>query len=210
MQSQLEAPRLDRSDSRSEERQWLQRLVDKDPQALQELIERYHRSTLLFVLRSVDDKHLAEDITQDVFLSLYASLERYDPERALEPWIHTIASNKIRDHFRSRHFQEGRRSASVEDGGADHVPSEVDGPGASIQRGESAGRLRAAIDELSDKLRSTVLLRLDQGLSFAAIAELLGSGEAAVRKRFSRAMASLQESLVVEPVAPCADGAPCR
>ncbi|MFT4537995.1 MAG: RNA polymerase sigma factor (sigma-70 family) [Planctomycetota bacterium] len=189
--------------------QWIQRLVEGDPLAANKLVERYFEATLRFVHASIPDRHTAEDLTQDVFLSLYASLDRYDPARALEPWIYTIASNKIRDHFRSRRFQEQRRAASIEEGGADHVASEEVGPNAVLEHKESSRSLRVAIDQLSDKVRSTVLLRLDQGLSFAAIADVLGSGEAAVRKRFSRALTSLREALVVEPKPPCPEGMTC-
>ena len=105
----------------------------------------------------------------------------------------TIATNKIRDHWRSRHHGEFRRQVSVEsDGVADQVSVDSN---TDPERAELAQQVRAAIHELSETSRTTILLRAFENLSFEAIGRIVGHNEVAVRKRYSRALSALRQSL---------------
>ena len=68
-----------------------------------------------YVRRLVGEDSLAEDVTQDVFLHLQRSFRSYDPARELSPWVFTIATNKVRDHWRSRRHRDALAERTLDD-----------------------------------------------------------------------------------------------
>lgn len=174
----------------------LERLVERDPDALAALFDAYFDRLYGYVRRLVGSEHLAEDLTQDIFLHLYQALPKYDPERDLRPWIFTIATNKIRDFWRSRRHRDTRLERSLdagEDGSID-VPDDVR-PEQVITRDEIEAGIREAVEELPEGLRMTVVLRVYEGMSFEEIGRVLDRNEVAVRKRYSRAIDVLRRSI---------------
>ncbi len=174
-------------------REFRERLRERDPDALERFFDLYFDRIYRYVSRSVADEHSAEDLTQEIFMNIHRSLPSYEPSRGLKPWIFTIATNRVRDHWRSRHHREFCRQVSVEsDGVADQVSVS---PNTDPERAELAQQVRAAIHQLSETSRDTVLLRAYEGLSFEAIGRIVGHNEVAVRKRYSRALSTLRQSL---------------
>jgi len=171
----------------------LEGLRRRDPDALAAFFDAYFERVYGYVRRLTGEEHLAEDLTQDVFLQLYRSFDSYDPERELRPWVFAVATNKVRDHWRSRAHREAQRAESVERDGAGRDVVAADGaPGSGLDRQELAEHLRAAIDTLPEGLRMTVLLRVYEALSFQAIGEILECNEATARKRYSRGIEKLR------------------
>ncbi|HPF14580.1 MAG: RNA polymerase sigma factor [Planctomycetes bacterium] len=171
-------------------------LRDRDPAAMGAFFEAYVGPLYRYLWRMVGQAQLAEDLTQDTFLQVQRSLDRYDPERPLRPWVYTIATNLVRDHWRSREHQEQTRREDWEDSvGRDRLESSAPGPDHGLQTHEVSEQVQAAIAELPETLRTTFVLRFYQGLSFGEIAELAERSEVAVRKRFSRALDALREQL---------------
>jgi len=192
-----DAPSAASGDLSPEQRRLLQR---RDASALEVFFEAYFDRVYGYVRRLLREEHLAEDVTQDVFLQIHRSLDSYDPARELRPWVFAIATNKVRDHWRSKGHREARAAESLdgEDGPTD-VPSALPGPDADLVGRELAGQVRAAIDTLPDGLRMTVLLRVFEGLSFQVIGEILDLNEATARKRYSRALEKLRDAMGAEP-----------
>lgn len=186
--SPARAPELD-----AKVREGLTRL---DPEALQAFFDHYFDRVHGYLRRLVREEHLAEDLTQDVFLHVHRSLPRYDPERPLSPWVYTIATNKVRDHWRSRRHQEERRIQSVDDEDAGVEPAARDGaPAAELESGETSQQVAEAVGTLPEMLRETFVLRFYEGLSFEEIGRLVDRNETAVRKRYSRALQELRGTL---------------
>lgn len=172
------------------------RLPELDAGALQAFFDHYFDRVYGYLRRLVREDHLAEDLTQDVFLHVHRSLPSYDPERPLSPWVYTIATNKVRDHWRSRRHQEERRILSVDDEENAPVLAAQDGaPAAALESGEVAEKVAEAVAELPEMLRETFVLRFYDGLSFEQIGEIVERNETAVRKRYSRALQELRGTL---------------
>lgn len=172
------------------------RLPELDPEALGAFFEHYFDRVHGYLRRLVREEHLAEDLTQEVFLHLHRSLPTYDPTRPLSPWVFTIATNKVRDHWRSRQSQEDRRGQSVDDEeGAPTLTSGERSPDGSLEDGETAGEVAQAVQALPPMLRETFVLRYYEGLSFEEIGQMVDRNETAVRKRYSRALGELRDSL---------------
>jgi len=174
-----------------------------NPEALERFFDLYFDRVYAYVSKMVNDKHLSEDLTQDIFFNVYRRLDAYDSQRDILPWLYTIATNKVRDHWRSRRHADSQREASLDyEDAAQNVPSEVDTPQVGMEEQERAVRVHAAVAALPKGMRETVVLRAFEGLPFRRIGEMLGRNEAAVRKRYSRALEILQMRLgpQMEPV----------
>lgn len=171
-------------------------LARAEPAALARFFDVHYERVLAYVRRLVGAQGEAEDLTQEIFLHVLRALPAYDPARDPRPWLFALATNKLRDHWRARAAHGGARVPSLEaDELAGALPSAEPGPGSTLDQRELAARVRAAIDGLPEGLRATVVLRLDEGLSFEEIARILERNEVAVRKRYSRALAALREAL---------------
>ena len=167
-----------------------------EPGALAAFFDVYFDRIYGYVRRLVRDEHLAEDLTQDIFLHIHRAFGTYDPSRALRPWVFTIATNKLRDYWRSKSHRDVQSEESLErDGMGETLVSEQASANRQLSDREMDERLRGAIDELSDGMRMTVLLRVYEELSFEAIGEIVGRSEVAVRKRYSRALEALRDAL---------------
>lgn len=172
------------------------KLPRRDPEALARFYEIYFDRVYGYLRRMLGEDHLAEDVTQDVFMHIQRAIHTYDPARAPGPWVFTIATNKLRDYWRSRRHKDGQLEATFDDGERRLEPPARDrGPLPELEGAELARELSRAIETLSPAMRESLILRYFEGLSFEEIAERTGRNETAVRKRYSRALADLRESL---------------
>lgn len=172
------------------------RLAARDPLALEQVFEAYSPRIARFIRRLVGNEHLAEDLTQEVFLSLCKSLETYDPSRALLPWVLAVATNKVRDHWRSRPHQLALLEVEVP--AAERPPFSALGhslPELALEGRETSKLLAEAVSELPESMRAVLVLRSYEGFSFAEVAQTVQRSEVAVRKRYSRALEVLRRKL---------------
>jgi len=148
-------------------------------------------------LRLMGDRTNAEDVTQEVFLKILQAADRLDPDRDPMPWVTVITYNVCRDRWRSRDHKVAQESASIDDeqSGGRAVASPAPDPEARVLADERERVVEAALLRLPEDLRAVVLLRDYCGMRHAQIAEVTGASEAAVRKRYSRAVARLAEEL---------------
>lgn len=178
----------------------LEGLRRRDPAALGAFHDAYFARIWGYVKRMVRDEHLTDDLTQEILLNVHRALDGYDPARALAPWVFTIATNKLRDHWQSRGAQEARAALRLDDEDAPLVapPSRERGPAQTLERRELAERVAEAIARLPESLRVPFWLRWHEELEFEAIGAQLGISDVAVRKRYSRALAELRALLAGE------------
>jgi len=173
-----------------------ERLRARDPEALELFYLRYFDRVYGYVRRLLREEHLAEDVTQEIFMHIHRSLPSYDPGRDLRPWVFTIATNKIRDHWRSRGHRDGLRESAVEEGAGDsYAVSPHRGPTEILEANEVSDLVGRAIDGMPEIMRTTLVLRYFEGLSFAEIGRIVERNETAVRKRYSRALEELRKAL---------------
>ena len=167
------------------------RLRAREPEALGQLFDLHFDALYGYLRGSVRDEHVAEDLAQETFMSFYRNLESFDPNRALEPWLFTIAANKLRDHWRSSATRR-RLDGPEASGLAEVLPAEEPAPEAGLLSDERASLVRRAVGELPPGMRQVLELRAFQGLSFEEIGDRLGRNAQAVRKRFSRGLGELR------------------
>lgn len=171
------------------------RLRARDPEALDRFFQVWFPLLHGYVRRQVADEHVAEDLTQDIFLNIHRALDSYDPERELQPWVYRIATNKVRDHWRARHKQHLNPTDEEDESVVERLSVEETRPEHALERTELADEVMDAVQRLPESLRTTVLMRIYQGSSFEAIGQAVDRNATAVRKRYSRALALLRETL---------------
>lgn len=171
----------------------LERVKGRDPEALGWFFDHHMPRIYALAFRLLGDVHAAEDLTQDVFYRVFRALERLDSARDPVPWLMAITYNAWRDYWRSGARRLGLRSQSIEASpeiAESLVAGEADPEGLAL-KDETERAVQAAIDKLPEHLRVVVLLHDYVGLNHEAIGDAIGASHAAVRKRYSRALAAL-------------------
>jgi len=159
-----------------------------DMRALGELYLRYGTMILRFLCRTIGDFAAAEDLCQEVFLSLPKSVARYRELGKSRSWLFGIAANKARAYQRRKWTRERLLRAY-----AFLVPLQRQASSAS---GTSPGdSVAEALERLPLEQRQVLMLQVGEGMSGVEIAEALSIGHAAVRVRLHRARAALRQAV---------------
>jgi len=154
----------------------------------EELVRRYQRPIAAYVYRMVGDYDSALDLTQEVFIKVYASLERYRPEYKFSTWIYKIAHNAAVDHLRRYSTREQALVSDCE-GTAYDLPIESNRPTPEqeSERRERRAEIEAVVDQLPPAYRELVVLRHSHDLSYDEIAEVTALPLGTVKNRLFRA-----------------------
>ncbi len=161
----------------------------------EELVRRYQRPIAAYVYRMVGDYDAALDLTQEVFIKVYASLSRYRPEFKFSTWIYKIAHNAAIDHLRRYATREA--VANSEDNRADGaVESRRLSPEQESERSERCSEIEMVVQLLPAPYRELILLRHAQDLSYEEIAEVTGLPLGTVKNRLFRAREAMREHLL--------------
>ncbi len=166
----------------------VRRARDGDETALTALVERHQAAVYRVALSLVSDSDLAQDVAQDAFLKAFRGLGGFRGDAAFRTWLLTIAANTARGALR----RSGRRRETALDA-APPVASREPDPEETTARNEEAARARAMMERLPEKQRLSVQLRIDEGLSFREIGEVIGSSEGAARVNYFHGIRKLRE-----------------
>jgi RNA polymerase sigma-70 factor (ECF subfamily) len=160
----------------------------------EELVRRYQRPIAAYVYRMVGDYDAALDLTQEVFIKVYASLSRYRPEFKFSTWIYKIAHNAAIDHLR-RHATREAVAGSETDRAETTVESRRLSPEQESERTERCSEIEIVVQLLPAPYRELILLRHSQDLSYEEIAEVTGLPLGTVKNRLFRAREAMREHL---------------
>ena len=155
----------------------LRRVQRADPEALSDLVRFY--STRLFGLlhRLTGSRDAAEDLLQETFLRVVATIGEYEDRGRFESWLFRIAANVGRDWIRRQRLRSvqslGSPGPNGEPGDVRAAPAELR-PLDRLERAERGDALLVALQQLGDAEREVILLRHYSELSFREIADLLG------------------------------------
>jgi RNA polymerase sigma-70 factor (ECF subfamily) len=171
--------------------QLVQRLRKGDTFAGEELVARHCRPLLRYLQRLTGADHLAEEMHQQTWLSVWDHLDRFHPSAGgggFKAWLYRIATNKANDHWRS----QGRESAAKK--GLKLIVEQA-GPDAArrMEDSEQAMKLRRAIDRLPENQKQVLLLRYYSDMKFTQIAAALGCPLNTALGRMHKAMLKLKQ-----------------
>ncbi|MGZ8260844.1 MAG: sigma-70 family RNA polymerase sigma factor [Caldimonas sp.] len=190
----------------SERSQDLSRLIGRagigDRAAFATLYERTSPHLLAVVLRIQRDRAQAEDILQEVYVSVWRAASSFDAAQS-QPltWLTSIARNRAIDSLRRQQTQPRLRTAGVEgrdnedDDVYDTVADDAPGPPDLLSRAGEARSLAACMERLSPSQRQSLALAFFQGLSHAEVAEQMRQPLGTVKSWLRRALAALKSCL---------------
>jgi len=169
----------------------------RDPEALALVFKTYFPRVYNLAHRILGNRWQAEDVSQDVFLKVYRAAHTFDAGRDPWPWLARITYNACRDHWRSWAHRMNRGSVPLDvvTGSEAAAFTSPDDPERDLARTEESRRVQMALMKLSERNRAIVMLHDYEGLRHDEIATIVGLNAAAVRKRYSRAMAELARHL---------------
>ena len=164
-------------------------------QAAWDLIVRQNWRKVFNVAYKFVGKHdEAEDLTQDIFLKIFKALASFDRRANFQTWIISISRNLCIDHYRS--VRKERQTIAREVDTNDLQPASTDrGPYQAAEHQDLRGLLRQALQKLPLTLRTAVVLRDLQELSYQEIADRLGLPEGTVKSRINRGRIELAHQL---------------
>jgi len=173
-----------------------------DHDAFRILVERYQGRAHRLALRILRDEESARDAVQEAFVKAYASLARFEERSSFFTWLYRLVTNQCIDQRRREHGErrlEWKEGDALEEGLLPLAPEAEEAAPASptdeVERKELRERLAAAIEELPDAARQTLLLREVDGLSYAEIAEAQAIPRGTVMSRLHYARRRLQQTL---------------
>lgn len=163
-----------------------------------ELYQRFNRLVFNLALQYTQNREDAEEITQDVFMSVHASLTRFRGDSTAETWIYRITINKSLDFVRSA--QRKKRLSSILSIFAPGVRAgesapHFDHPGVLLERKEMLQSIFHAINSLPGKQRTVLILHKIEQKSQAEIAAIMRLSPKAVESLMQRAKAGLRKKL---------------
>jgi RNA polymerase sigma factor (sigma-70 family) len=168
--------------------------VAGDRRAFTRLYRDLHPLVARFVARRVDSRADAEELVAEVFRRVVEHLAEWDPKRGtVRAWVLRIARNAVIDHYRTRKSPLALGSLDSRQPLATLAMNGHEcGPLDHMLADERSARIRELLAACPDETRTLLAMRYGDGLRHAEIAELLGLGEAVVRKRISRAVRELR------------------
>ena len=165
--------------------------------AFEELVRQYEKRVYAVALRSSGSPEDAADITQEVFLRAWRSIESFRGDSGFSTWLFRITMNLCVDHARHKNAQPQTQPLVVGEEDAERpIPDPAPTPEEHLENSELGRELAAALDEVSEEHRRIVLLRDVSGMSYTEIAEILEISEGTVKSRLSRARIALRTVLL--------------
>jgi len=167
-----------------------------DERAFTRLFSRVAPKVHAFFLRSFRDESVADELLQTTFLKIHRALQSYRPDLPFRPWLFTVAAHVRRDEWR-------RRYRLPETGGEEALYAADQAAALSAARARESAQdrfsdLLAALDALPEMHRTIIQLHRYEGMTYAEIAQVLGSTSGAVRQHAFRAYESLRRTLSAE------------
>jgi len=165
------------------------RLTAGEHAAAVELVDRYYQQIYLFMRRLGHNRQVSEDLTQETFFRAWHHIGQLRDDKALNAWLHRIASNVSKLYWRKH---KGRETASIEK--IDVLDSGESEPDKAANH-EQLGQVKDAVERLSWKLRQTIVLHYMQHLSIAKAAEAADVREGTFKSRLNRALRILRKNI---------------
>lgn len=159
-------------------------------EALDTLVQRHHASVFRSVFAMLRDEDQAADATQDAFVKAVRALDRFRGDSSFRTWLIAIAVNEVRGQMR----KAKRRREEPIDSGAELASGEQDALH-RVEVADQVGRVQVALEQLPEKQRLAVGLRIFEGMSFKEVGVAIESSEGAARVNYHHGLKRLREML---------------
>jgi len=172
----------------------IQRCLAGDQLAWEQIVRQYWRKVFNVAYKFVGKHDEAEDLTQDIFLKIFRSLDTFDRRANFQTWLISISRNLCIDHYRSVRKERETIDRDVDAGELAPATAEP-GPVAALEQRDRVMLLKDALAALPETLRTAVVMRDIQELSYQEIADRLRLPEGTVKSRINRGRTELARQI---------------
>ena len=172
----------------------IERCLAGDQHAWEQIVRIHWRKVFNVAYKFVGKHDEAEDLAQDIFLKIFKSLNTFDRRANFQTWLISVSRNLCIDHYRSVRKERETIDRDVDPGDLMPVSVEVS-PYMALEARDRVSMLREAMTSLPDTLRTAVLLRDIQELTYQEIADQLALPEGTVKSRINRGRTELARQI---------------
>jgi RNA polymerase sigma-70 factor (ECF subfamily) len=187
-------------DASIEDQEDMQRLAEGADDSLDALMQRHSPRLFHYLLRMVQNESAAGDLAEEAFVRVYQNRMKFKQGSRFTTWLYAIATNLARDYLRTRgrhpHVSLEAHSEGEEPDFHERIADNQPNPGERLVSSEQAEKVRQAISELPEDLRTPIILSVYEEKSHAEIAEIVGCSAKAVEMRIYHARTKLSEILM--------------
>jgi RNA polymerase sigma-70 factor (ECF subfamily) len=172
----------------------IEQCLSGDQAAWEAVVRQHWRKVFNVAYKFVGKHDEAEDLAQDIFLKIFKALDTFDRRANFQTWIISIARNLCIDHYRS--VRKERETIAREVDAGELTPASGDvGPDGVLEQSDLRALLQRALERLPVSLRTAVVLRDLQELSYQEIADRLRLPEGTVKSRINRGRLELARQI---------------
>lgn len=179
-----------------------QRLVVRsqqgDKHAFDVLVLKYQQRIASIVSRYLRDQDEVADVTQEAFIKAYRALANFRGDAQFYTWLYRIAINTAKNHLVAKSRRPPNTDKDINDGEFSEnsvVLEAEDQPETLLARDQLQSVILAAVDDLQEDLRTALMLREFDGLSYEEIAEIMACPVGTVRSRIFRAREAIEKKI---------------
>jgi RNA polymerase sigma-70 factor (ECF subfamily) len=184
-----------------DERRLIDRLIERDEQAFSEIVRLYGDKVFSLIYRMLGSRAEAEDVAQDVFITVFKTIESFRGEAKFSTWLLRIAANHAKNRIKhlARRPTEGvdpndvSEVRVVADRPAPPVQARIDSPDTLLEAAQTERHIQEAIANLAEDQRLLVVLRDVEEMSYQEIEEITGLPEGTIKSRLHRARMAIKE-----------------
>ena len=169
-----------------------------DKSAYDYLVIKYQHRIIQLVNRYIKDPSEAQDVAQEAFIKAYRALADFRGEAAFFTWLYRIAINTAKNYLLSRSRRSANYQVDIQDAEALENAPQLQGletPERELLNQEIIDAINASIEELPEDMRTAIVLREFEGMSYEEIAEAMDCPVGTVRSRIFRAREAIDNKL---------------
>jgi len=179
-----------------DDKQLVGNFLSGDNSAFEQLLKRYLKSVYNFLYRFVNDRSIADDLTQETFIKVWKNLRHFDRNRNFKTWLFAIAKNTAYDWLKKKKTIPFSAFTDEEgDNKLENVPEDEILPDELLQKADAARELEAALKKIPDQYRIILLMRYKDDFSLQEIAEILSKPYNTIKSRHQRALSAIRKTL---------------
>lgn len=184
---------------REVDQQLVERVQNGDKHAFDLLVAKYQRKLIRLLSQFVRDPAEVEDVAQETFIKAYRALPSFRGDSAFYTWLYRIGINTAKNYLVSQGRKaptlqgiDSEEAENFEEGG---ILREMHTPESELMSKQIAQTVNQTLEELPEELRTAIILREIEGLSYEDIASIMECPIGTVRSRIFRAREAISEKL---------------
>ncbi len=185
---------------REVDQQIVERVQRGDKQAFDLLVVKYQRKLARLISQFIRDSGEVEDVTQEAFIKAYRALPSFRGDSAFYTWLYRIGINTAKNFLVSQGRRAPTNTQSFDSEDAENFDEggnlrELNTPESELMSKQIAQTVNLTLDKLPEELRTAIILREIEGLSYEEIANVMNCPIGTVRSRIFRAREAISEEL---------------